>query len=269
MPVVYLVPLWGVIALLLLEIRSRGHGEVNEEVGIEKLKINDEVYRSILMDEDPMENRVVPLGEALLINDPSTRRELMMEVMYSRPDDYVEQLKEARMNDDTEVVHYAVTALAELQKEYELQFQELDWKLENDPDNEELLDEYIVLLNRYLDSGIAEANDMDIKLRAYSDMLERKLKKAPDRLPLWKEKVNTDIRIREYEAAEEEIQYILEKWDKNEAGYLLMLRYYSATQSRRGIDRVIEQIRRKKIHLTPQGRREIGFWMKEEDVEEL
>lgn len=269
MPIVCLVPLWGVVGLLILEIRSRGHGEINEEVGIEKLKINDEIYRSILMDEDPIENRVVPLEEALLINDPTTRRELMMEIMYSRPDDYVEQLKEARMNDDTEVVHYAVTALAELQKEYDLQFQELDWKMENDPDDEELVDKYITLLNRYLDSGIAEANDMDIKLRAYSDMLDRKLKKTPDKLILWKEKVNTDIRIREYETAYEEIQHIIEKWDKSETGYLLLIRYYSATQSRGGIDRAIAQIRRKRIHLTPQGRREIGFWLKEEDIQEI
>lgn len=269
MPLVCLVPLWGVVGLLILEIRSRGRGEINEEVGIEKLKINDEIYRSILMDEEPIENRVVPLEEALLINDPTTRRELMMEVMYSRPDDYVEQLKEARMNDDTEVVHYAVTALAELQKEYDLQFQELDWKIENDPDDEELTDKYIALLNRYLDSGIAEANDMDIKLRAYSDMLERKLKKTPDKLALWKEKVSTDIRIREYETAFEEIQNIIEKWDKSETGYLLMIRYHSATQNREGIDEVIGQIRRKRIHLTPQGRREIGFWLKEEDIQEI
>ncbi len=269
MPVVCLVPLWGVVGVLILEIRSRGRGEINEEVGIEKLKINDEIYRSILMDEDPIENRVVPLEEALLINDSTTRRELIMEVMYSRPDDYVEQLKEARMNNDTEVVHYAVTALAELQKEYDLQFQELDWKMENDPDDEELVDKYIALLNRYLESGIAESNDLDIKLRAYSDMLERKLKKTPDKLSLWKEKVDTDIRIREYETAFEEIQHVIENWDKNETGYLLMIRYYSATQSRNGIDRVIEQIRRKKVHLTPQGRREIGFWMNEEDLQKL
>ena len=56
-----------------------------------------------------------------------------MEVMYADPNDYVEQLKEARENDDTEVVHYAVTALAELQKDYETKFQKLEWRLHKDP----------------------------------------------------------------------------------------------------------------------------------------
>ena len=94
MPIVCLVPLWGLLALLFLEIRTRGRQDIYEEVGIEKLKINDAIHRSILMEEDPIEDRVVPLEEALLINDPLTRRELMMEVMYANPDDYVKQLKE-------------------------------------------------------------------------------------------------------------------------------------------------------------------------------
>ena len=87
---VLLVPVWGAVCLVIQEIRARGKQQIREEVGIEKLKVNDEVHKSILMEEDPAEERVVPLEEALLINDPSLRRELMMEVMYSNPDDYVE-----------------------------------------------------------------------------------------------------------------------------------------------------------------------------------
>ena len=266
MPLICLVPVWGVISMIFLEIRNRGKQEINEEISIEKLKINDEIHRSILMDEDPMEDRVVPIGEALLINDPLTRRELMMEVMYSNPDDYVGQLKEARLNDDTEVVHYAVTALAELHKEYELKFQELDWEMEKNPDNDSIIEKYLKLLERYLSSGIAEADDMDIKLRTYSEMLERQIERNSSSMFLWKEKVTTDLKIREYETAFNEIQHIIENWDRHEVGYLLMLKYYSAIHSRKGIDRTLDTIRRKKIYLSPQGRREIQFWTKDEDI---
>lgn len=87
MPLVCLVPVWGILALFFLEIRNRGKRETLEDVGIEKLKINDEIYRSILMDEDPIEDRVVPLEEALLINDPATRRELQQRVYAWRGSD--------------------------------------------------------------------------------------------------------------------------------------------------------------------------------------
>ena len=175
MPMVLLVPLWGLFVLLFLELRTRQKQPKRREVGIEKLKINDFVQRSILVEENSVEERIVPLEEALLINEPGTRRELMMEILYDNPGDYVELLKDARTNDDTEVVHYAVTALAELQKEYDLKFQELDWKMDQEPDNSDLIDDYLRLLNRYLASGIAEGNDRKLKLQTYSGMLEKKI----------------------------------------------------------------------------------------------
>ncbi len=262
MPLVCMVPAAGLAALLVLEIRSRGKQEILEEVGIEKLKINDEIHRSILMDEDPVEDRIVPLEEALLINEPSARRELMMEIMYANPSDYVEQLKEASLNDDTEVVHYAVTALSELQKEYDLQFQELEWEMRKHPEDTELEDRYISLLSRYLGSGLAEGNARNVKLRDYSDMLGRRLETRQDSLRLYRDKVETDFQIKEYGKAYQVIQEILGRWEKNEAGYLLLLRYYAAMNSRAGIDSVLGMIERKGIYLSPEGRTEVRFWQK-------
>lgn len=262
MPIIVLVPVWGLCCMVVLELRTRGKQEINEEVGIEKLKINDEIHRSIIMDEDPTESRVVPLEEAFVINEPMTRRELMMEVMYGNLDDYVKQLKEARMNDDTEVVHYAVTALTELQKDYDLRFQEMDWKMEKDPNSVNLLDDYLDLLNKYLASGIPEGRERTVKLRTYSNLLERKLIETGDDLSLMRQKTEVDLQIGEYEIVNEEITKILELWDKNEAGYLLLLKYYSAIRNRAGIDRTIETIERKRIHMSPEGRQAVRFWQK-------
>lgn len=264
MPLIVLVPVWGLGCLLVLELRARGKQEINEEVGIEKLKINDAIHRSIIMDEDPVEDRVVPLEEALLINDPSTRRELMMEIMYGNPDDYVRQLKGARMNDDTEVVHYAVTALTELQKEYDLKFQELDWEMEKNPKSRDILDRYLELLKRYLASGIPEGSERDLKLRTYSNMLEKKLEEEKDNLMLWKRKAEADLQIGEYELANEEIRKILEKWEKNETGYLLLIQYYSAILNRAGIDKTLALLEKKRIHLSPEGRQTVRFWRRNE-----
>ena len=64
------------------------HPEASKEVGIEKLKINDEIHRSILMEEDPAKNLMVPLQEALLMNDENTRRELIMDILYHDTGEY-------------------------------------------------------------------------------------------------------------------------------------------------------------------------------------
>ena len=69
---------------------------------------------------------VVPLEEALLLNDSSRRRELIMNVLNDNPGEYVELLKQARMNEDVEVVHYAITAMVELSKEYDYRLQKIE-----------------------------------------------------------------------------------------------------------------------------------------------
>ncbi|HIT67099.1 MAG TPA: hypothetical protein IAB61_07685 [Candidatus Merdisoma merdipullorum] len=257
---VLLVPVWGVVCLVIQEIRARGKQQIREEVGIEKLKVNDEVHKSILMEEDPAEERVVPLEEALLINDPSLRRELMMEVMYSNPDDYVEQLQEARMNDDTEVVHYAVTALAELQKDYDLKFQEIQRRMEEEPDDDELLEKYLELLDQYLGSGLLEGNARELQLRNYSNLLSEKLKKDGDSLRLYEKKIQADLLVGEYNQAYEDIERVLNLWPKHELGYLFLIQYYASVKNRAGISQTLELLERRQIHLSAEGRGTVRFW---------
>ena len=151
---------------------------------------------------------------------------------------------------------------SELQKDYDLKFQELDWKMEKDPQNGDLLDEYLDLLNKYLASGIPEGKERTVKMRTYSDMLERKLEETGNDLSLMRRKTEADLQIGEYEVANEEIRKILEQWDRHEAGYLLLLKYYSAIRNRAGIDKTIEMIGRKRIHLSPEGRQAVRFWQK-------
>lgn len=266
MPLAVLVPVWGLGSLVVLEFYARGSGHAREEVGLEKLKINDEVHRSILMEEDPVEHMIVPLEEALLVNDPATRRQLMMEVMYSDPDDYVGQLQEARMNDDTEVVHYAVTALAELQKEYELRFQKLYHRMEENPEDERLLAENIALTEQYLASGLPEGNAFRAQLHRYSDLLKQQIGKAEESLSLYCKKIEADLLLGEYETACQEIETVLERWPQEESGYLYLLKYNSLIRSREGIDRVLAMIRQREVYLSAKGRSETEFWNSGEKV---
>jgi len=58
-----------------------------------------------------------------------------MNVLNDNPGEYVELLKQARMNEDVEVVHYAITAMVELSKEYDYRLQKIEKKYMNDPDD--------------------------------------------------------------------------------------------------------------------------------------
>lgn len=253
------VPVWGMAALIVLEWHTRRKKLVFREVDVDRLLINDEIHRSILMDEDELSERVVPLGEAFVVNDAATQRELMMDVMYSNPSDYVAQLQEARMNDDTEVVHYAVTALVEMQKDYDLEFQRLDRQLALHPEDDATLNEYLSVTERYLGSGLISGSARAMTLRNFSNLLAKKLQKN-ESASLWAKKIDADLSSGDYEAAYEGINRVLQQWPRDERGYLFLLRYHALVRDSAGIKRVLEMIRKRGVFLSPEGRSTVAFW---------
>lgn len=109
--VIVLVPLWGPLLVVLLSVRSAVFGEGLKESAPESLLFNDELHRSILVHDRDADTGVVPLEEALIVNDPAYRRRLMLSMLTEEPDAYLAQLQAAKLNDDVEVAHYAATAV--------------------------------------------------------------------------------------------------------------------------------------------------------------
>ena len=73
-PVMLLVPLWGPLCVLLLHTSNRLTGGCLREQTLEKLRINEEIYKNILVADDEGKEAVVPLEEALLVNSPAQSR---------------------------------------------------------------------------------------------------------------------------------------------------------------------------------------------------
>ncbi len=61
------------------------HQDKKREIGIEKMKINEEIYRSIIVPKEESDRNIVPLEEALLINEAAMRRDLIMNVLNDDP----------------------------------------------------------------------------------------------------------------------------------------------------------------------------------------
>ena len=78
--------------------------------------------------KEESDRNIVPLEEVLLIDEAAMRRDLIMNVLNDDPENYIDMLKQARMNDDVEVVHYAITGMVELSKEYESRLQKIEYR---------------------------------------------------------------------------------------------------------------------------------------------
>ncbi len=268
---VLFIPIFGFLCLIFLEFASRGDLEAKIEVGVEKLKINDEVYRSIIQDEDSTRNLVVPLQEALLMNDATVRRQLIMDILYSNVGEYVDVLMAAKSNDDSEVVHYATTAMVELQKDYEeeLRQRRLDW--EADEGDWLLLDAYVRTLERYVDSGLLNGNMLRGWQVILSDLLSRQMEEEQwteeERLRLCQKKFEVDMDIQDYAAADAGVQLALERWPDQEEGYLMKIQLALAHKDISEIHRTISALEEGGIYLSPNARQALRFW-KDEKVGE-
>ena len=153
--VIVLVPLWGPLLVVLLSVRSAVFGEGLKESALESLRFNDDLHRSMSVPSGEDDAGVVPLEEALIVNDPAYRRRLMLSMLTEEPDAYLAQLQAAKLNDDVEVAHYAATAVAQISKESDLKLQQLERAFKTDPSAQNL-NEYCDYLGEYLGSGLAE-----------------------------------------------------------------------------------------------------------------
>lgn len=217
---------------------------------------------SIQFEEDEIHEKVVPIQEALLLNNSHTKREIIMDVLYTNPSGFIPQLSEARENDDSEVVHYAVTALVEIQKEFDLQFQAISKELMEKPDDETVLRRYQNLLERYLSSGLLEGSHRDVQLRKYVEVLKQRLENHPESLSLWIKKADADMLLKNLEDLRTDAERMIAFRAENEQGYLYLLKYYALLRDSEGVRRVIDMTDKRKVYMSPSGRAELEFWRK-------
>lgn len=160
--VIVLVPLWGPLLVVLLSVCSAVFGEGLKGSALESLRFNDDLHRSMSVPSGEDDSGVVPLEEALIVNDPAYRRRLMLSMLTEEPDAYLAQLQAAKLNDDVEVAHYAATAVAQISKESDLKLQQLERAFKTDPSAQNL-NEYCDFLGEYLCSGLAEGRVAQIQ----------------------------------------------------------------------------------------------------------
>lgn len=147
--VIVLVPLWGPLLMVLLSVRSAVFGEGLKESALESLRFNDELHRSMSVPSGEDDAGVVPLEEALIVNDPAYRRRLMLSMLTEEPDAYLAQLQAAKLNDDVEVAHYAATAVAQISKESDLKLQQLERAFKTDRARKTSSNTVIFLVNTW------------------------------------------------------------------------------------------------------------------------
>lgn len=257
LPAMVLVPLWGPL-LLVLCARGEAFGDALEDGTLESLRLNDEIRRGMQVQVREGDAGVVPLEEALIVNDPSDRRRLMLSMLTEDPDAYLAQLQAAKLNDDVEVAHYAATAVAQISKESDLKLQQLERAFKTDPSTENL-DAYCDYLGEYLASGLAEGRVAQIQRQQYARLLAHRCERED----------GAALRIRyataladagELDEAEAvATQLVADTPDEQEA-WMLCLRLAVMRRDGEAVQQVIDAIDNQHVYLSAENREKLAFW---------
>jgi len=259
---ILLLPIVGPILGLVVEIYNILGKQGKTELDLVPLTLEDDILWKSLKSFHETGN-IVPLEEAMLINDFGTRRRIMLNVLYGDPMKYLDVLMIARYNDDIETTHYAITTIAHAQKRFQLSVQELAIATEKNPDNEQLLDEYIEMLEKYIDSGLLEEYFLRNQRIIYAKLLDKKLAMNPHNQITLIKKLRTALNLGNYFGAFEVSETLKRNWKEDENTWIETIRACVEGKDQKRLQETLEEIRQTEITWTKQGKDEITLWLEE------
>lgn len=259
MLIAFFLPFWGELGAAACHIYRTGGRDGRRTYADEPGTEND-VYRNVAVSREE-EHGVIPLEEALRINDSAVKRTMIMDILNEQPEEYVGLLKEARSNEDVEVVHYATTAMSELSKEYDLQLQSMEAEYAARPDDGEVLDRYAQFLEDYLGKGLAQGRFLTMQRVQYGRLLKRQIERG-EKLDFYLKAVENALELKNYAEASGLLDIMEKKWPDQESVLLERIRCYAEQGGGNEIRRLIGEIERRGIYLTSEGKRIVEFWSK-------
>lgn len=262
-PAVCFLPVCGLV-LVLMEAQTREkqiRGE--KDTGMGRATIDDVKYRQIPVSESGNKGEAVPLEEAILVNDATTKRGLLLEVLQRNPEDYIELLQKARMSDDTELTHYATTTMMEIQSGYELEIHRMEELLQRESSYRNW-SQYRVQLNGYIRSGLISGSILNIYRGKLVTAMEHMVEFEPENRKIMWECIENYIEMGNKEKAEQLLTESYKKWKDEEKLYHLMVDYCWTYGQGEKIPEILELIKNNRVYLSFEGKKWYDFWAKKE-----
>ena len=256
-PLVVCVPVWGLACAVLLRARAARGGE--NAMLLETLPAADGEPPESLPARQPMDAPgTVPLEEALLIDPVRERRRLILSVLTEDPVPYYALLQQARMNEDSEVVHYAATAMAQISKQADLALQQLEQRYAAAPDAANRA-AYSAALQQYLDAGLVQGRAAQRQQQILVQLLQDQLEQTAD-YACGCQLARAQLALGDCAAAEKTLTALVQRCPQKETAWLLRLDCAARRRDGAAVQEVLRQLKTQQVYLRAAGRRAVRFW---------
>lgn len=258
--IIFFLPVSGILAGFVVELLNWAEKQGNKPINmLLPTPEEDILWRSLKTIDE--KGDVVPLEEALLINDYRTRRDLVLDTLYDDPLKYLDVLMVARHNEDIETSHYATTMISHTQRKFQREVQKLAYETRRSPDDLDLLNRYIDTLVVYIESGLLEEYLLNNQRRKLADALERKLSFEPKDLDTLVTKIRNQFALGDTYPAYETLDQLKNYWPQKEQTWLEALRLCVNNHDRNKLMETIAEIETMDIEWTIKGKSILNYWL--------
>lgn len=257
---IILIPFFGPLSALAAEMTNRYLKDNAETIAGQFQAIGEDTYWKSLREPESVEN-IVPLEEALIINDRMTRKQIVFDTLLEDPLKNIDILLLARENNDMDTAHYANTTIAKIQRDFQLQIQKLSVEIEKDPKNLSLLEKYITALSNFIDSGLSEAFLLKKQRITLSELIDRRLALSGFDKSYVNLKINNCIELGEINEAIKANRMLQESHPQDEKTWINALRISVASRDPVRLDQTVEEIKLHDIVWSAEGKEQVALWM--------
>lgn len=259
-PLILFIPGFGLLTALVIDIYYFFAGHNQKPVEIATFSLDENIYWKPIRNRQE-ENNLVPLEEAISINDTMVRRKLMLESLYDNPSKYIDILMIARKNDDIETVHYASTTISKIQRDFQLEIQRLSVAIEKDPDNLEILDEYIEVVQSYINSNILEDYLLKHQRILFDNILSKRLEFGKNNKKVLLKKIENNLALKNFPAALHDSRTLQETYPDDEQVWIQALQVCVESKDQQKLQETVDEIKNLNIVWTNTGRKVISTWL--------
>lgn len=256
----FLVPVFGVAAAIIIELINSKKKQGKQTLDLHKFFLDDDAYWKAINNRQEDEN-IVPLEEAMTINDEKVRRKLMLETLFDDPLKYLDVLMIARKNEDIETAHYASATISKIQSGFQREIQRSAFAVENNPDDIILLDHYIDALEKHIESGVLEDYLLRRQRIIFARALDLKLDQNKKDQETIIKKIHNSLQLGDFSTAYEASNLLKINWPQEEETWVEAVRVCVESKDKARLKETIDEVRQTKIGWTKHGKEQVAPWL--------
>jgi tetratricopeptide (TPR) repeat protein len=259
--IVLVMPVFGVIFLLGIRL-AQLFANSGEHMTVDVYE-KSSIGRLILGEHEKYEDDVISLNDVLAMDDAKQKRILLTDAVKQNVLSNKEVLRKAIKDSDREVSHYAVSMVTTMVESIEKKLFDLNKKLQEKPDDKNLLTEYVKNMDEYLKVCYLDDVSRRNNEEAYNNALERLIEYAPDDPVLYETKINYELGFGNFEKAETYCRKFAQKYPLSETPFLSYMKLYKQMRDPNGFYAKMQELKKCPIQLTPRALGIIRFWNRE------